>query len=266
MESLLTVFCKRNEEFYNLQEFGKNINIFLKRLCIFQMYDVPLSQIRKREFFMKINNILSIFTPKDTKFIPLLQETAAILVEAGSLLEQFFKVSGKQQKEICEQIKVQETKADKTTGRIFKALNEIFITPFDREDIHELADNLDDVIDSINRSARKVIMYSPSELPKYTRKMAEIIQRGTVELANAIEGLSSLRQNDKKIRKSCKEIKNLEELADAVYEEGIIDLFHGNFKSIELFKLKEVLQEMEKAANKINHTSKVLKTIIVKYA
>ncbi|MDR0814388.1 MAG: DUF47 family protein [Bacteroidales bacterium] len=215
---------------------------------------------------MKINSILSFLTPKDTKFIPLLRDTAAILVEAGDLLDQFFRASGKQQKEICELIKVQESKADKTTGRIFKLLNEIFITPFDREDIHELANNMDDVMDSINRSAHKVIMYSPAELPKYTRKMAEIIQRGTVEIATAIEELASFRRNDRKIRKSCKEIKNLEELADTIYEEGIIDLFHGDFKTLELFKLKEVLQELEKAANKINQTGKVLKTIIVKYA
>jgi predicted phosphate transport protein (TIGR00153 family) len=215
---------------------------------------------------MKINNLLSFFTPRDTKFIPLLKETAIILVDAGVLMERFFQAADKQQKEISALIKEQESKADKTTGRIFKVLNESFITPFDREDINELANNLDDVMDSINRSVRKVITHSPDELPKYFKKMASIIRRGTDEIATAIDGLATLKQSDKNIRRSCKEIKKLEGQADELYEEGIIDLFHGNLKPIEIFKLKEILQEMEKAANKINQTGKALKTIIVKYA
>ncbi|MDR0713984.1 MAG: DUF47 family protein [Bacteroidales bacterium] len=215
---------------------------------------------------MKINNLLSFFTPRDSKFIPLLKETAAILVEAGVLMERFFYATDKQQKEIGGLIKEQESKADKTTGRIFKALNESFITPFDREDINELANYLDDVMDSINRSVRKVITHSPNDLPKYFKKMSGIIHRGTEEIASAVDGLASLKQSDKDIRRSCREIKKLEGQADELYEEGIIDLFHGNLKPIEIFKLKEILQEMEKAANKINQTGKILKTIIVKYA
>lgn len=215
---------------------------------------------------MKLNSILSIFTPKDAKFLPLLKETAAILVQASTQLEHFFAAPADQWKELATHIKAEEVKGDNTTGAIFKALNETFITPFDREDIHALADYMDDVIDVINRSAQKVLLYAPKHLPEYNRQMAALIRKGSEELQLAVDELVELRHNDKKIRQHCKEIKHIEEQADVVYEEGIISLFRGDFDAIELVKLKEIIQELEKAANKINNASKIIRTIIVKYA
>jgi uncharacterized protein Yka (UPF0111/DUF47 family) len=81
-----------------------------------------------------------------------------------------------------------------------------------------------------------------------------------------VNELTVVRRSDKKIRQHCKEVKHVEEQADVVYEEGIINLFRGGFDAIELVKLKEIIQELEKAANKINSAGKVIKTIIVKYA
>ena len=214
---------------------------------------------------MKANNLLSIFTPKDTKFFPLLKETSDILVDAAILLEQLY-VSGKRRRELCQQIKNEESKGDKVTGRIFKALNETFITPFDREDIHALADEMDDVIDTINRSAQKVLLYSPEYLPKITIRLTGIIRKGTEIIQAAMTELPNLKKNDQHIRKYCKEIKRLEETADDYYQDGIMTLFKEEKNIIELVKLKEIIQELEMSANKINKVGKVLKTILVKYS
>ncbi len=216
---------------------------------------------------MKINTILSVFTPKDATFLPLLQETAVFLVEAASLLERLFSTTEKEQrKEFISLIKAEEIKGDQTTGEIFKALNETFITPFDREDIHSLADYMDDVIDAINRSSQKVLLYCPESLPEYTLRLATLVKRGAEEIQKAVNELSALRHNDQNIREHCREIKCIEEQADVVYEEGITHLFQGKVDAVEVIKLKEIIQELEKSANKINNTGKVLKTIIVKYA
>ncbi|MDR1156383.1 MAG: DUF47 family protein [Bacteroidales bacterium] len=214
---------------------------------------------------MKINSIFSNFTPKDTKFIPLLKETASILVEASILLEMLY-TSGKRHKELCQQIKAEEIKGDKVTGRISKALNETFITPFDREDIHALADEMDNAIDCINRSAQKVLLYSPENIPKSTVKLAGIIRKAAECLQDAVNELPKLKKNDQQIRKCCKEIKKLEEAADDVYEDGIMILFKEEKSIIEVIKLKEMIQELEMSVNKINSIGKLLKTIIVKYA
>ncbi len=215
---------------------------------------------------MKLNSILSVFTPKDNKFLPLLKTTADILVDSSKLLEQFFSAPADQWKELATHIKAEEIKGDTITGAVFKALNETFITPFDREDIHELTDGMDDVIDVINRSSQKVLLYAPKSMPEYNKQMATLIRQGSEQLQKAVYELVEVRHNDKKIRVYCKEVKRIEEQADVVYEEGIINLFRGEFDAIELVKLKEIIQELEKAANKINNVSKIIKTIIVKYA
>ncbi len=214
---------------------------------------------------MKINSIFSSFTPKDTKFVPMLKETATILVEASVLLELLYS-SGKRRKELCQQIKAEELKGDKVTARISKALNETFITPFDREDIHALADEMDDAIDCINRSAQKVLLYSPENLPKSTVRLASITRKGAELVQEAINGLPKLKKNDQQVRKCCKEIKKLEETADDLYEDGIMALFKEEKSIVELIKLKEIIQELEMSVNKINSVGKVLKTIIIKYA
>lgn len=216
---------------------------------------------------MKINSILSMFSPKDLKFFPMLKETSGILVQSATLLRGLFASTDKDEIEkLCRLIKDEEVKGDKVTGRILKALNETFITPFDREDIDSLTDSMDDIIDGINRAAQKVLLYSPEKMPSCTVKLAGIIYKGVLEVQGAVEELENLKKTDVQFRQHYKEIKRLEEKADSLYEDGIIDLFKAEIKTVELIKLKEIIQELENAVNKINHTGKVLKTIFVKYA
>jgi predicted phosphate transport protein (TIGR00153 family) len=216
---------------------------------------------------MKINTILNIFTPKDVKFIPLLKELVSVMVKSSSLLHDLFAFTEKEQRiEMCKAIKAEEVRGDKISNRILKELNNTFITPFDREDINVLADKVEEVIDVINRVAQKVLLFSPDKLPPHTVHLAEIIKDGTLEIKGAVDGLENLKKNDETFRKHYKEIKKLEETADGIYEEGITSLFSKEKNTVELIKLKDITQELEKTANKINSTGKVLKTIFVKYA
>jgi len=216
---------------------------------------------------MNINSILSIFTPKDVKFFPLLREIAATSEKAAELLQELFASTNREQiVELSKSIKLEETNGDKATVKVFKLLNETFITPFDREDITMLTDSLDDVIDVINRVAQKVVLFCPETLPPATLEMTEVIKKGTAEIKLAVHELTYLRKSDKQIKAHTKEIKNLEEEADRIYEKGTSSLFKSDIRTIELIKLKEIIQELEKAANRINSVGKILKTIIVKYA
>jgi predicted phosphate transport protein (TIGR00153 family) len=216
---------------------------------------------------MKLNNILSVFTPKDVKFFPLLEELAAVMVQAGAKLHDLLAFTEADQRpELCKLIKQEEITGDKISARIVKELNNTFITPFDREDINALADKIEEVIDVVNRAAQKVLLYSPEHFTAPMIKMTEIIQSGTLEIQAAVAGLEHLKKSDAVFRKHYKEVKKLEEEADGVYEKGIMDLFRNETNTVELIKLKEIIQELEKAANKINTAGKVLKTIFVKYA
>ncbi|BEH00261.1 DUF47 domain-containing protein [Bacteroides sedimenti] len=219
---------------------------------------------------MKINTLLSMFAPKDVKFFPMLEETATILSQSATYLQELFACEDEAHKnELCRLIKAEEVKGDKVTGGIIHELNNTFITPFDREDVHALADAMDDVIDVINRCAQKVLLYQPKHFPEHSVKLVDIIKKGSDELLNAAYELSNIKKTDLRLRAHCKEIKRLEEEADVVYEEAIISLFKEasiSSNTVELIKLKEIIQELEKAANKINSTGKAIVTILVKYA
>ena len=216
---------------------------------------------------MKINAIMSVFAPKDVKFFPLLIEAADIVAKSATLLQDLFATSEPERMtELSRLIKTEETNGDKVTGKIFKTLNETFITPFDREDIALLSDGMDDVIDVINRIARKVMLFAPKALPTETLEMTVVIQKGAAEIKAAVNELPNVRKSDQQIRIHTKEIKRLEEEADSIYEKGMSNLFKSDIRPEELIKVKDVIQELEKAANKIYSVGKILKTIIVKYA
>ena len=216
---------------------------------------------------MKINSILSVFAPKDIQFYTLLDEIAAIADNSAGLLREIIESKDNERiKEICRLIKAEETKGDDVTRKIFKALNETFITPFDREDISSLTDTIDDVIDIINRVAQKVMLFAPETMPPATLEMAVVMSKCVAAMQKAIIELSNLKKTDKPIREHIKEIKGFEEEADRIYEKGTSELFRSDIRTIELIKLKEIINEMEKAANRINSVGKILKTIVVKYA
>ncbi len=216
---------------------------------------------------MKINTLFSVFTPKDAKFIPLLKELSEVMVQASIVIEEVFATADEEKrKELCHVIKVEEVKGDKISNRIFKALNETFITPFDREDIHELAETMDDVIDAINRTAQKVLMYTPTHLPETTVRLSGVVKKAAKTLQQAVEGLSNIKKNGKDISMYCKEVKCFEEEADMVYEEAIVSIFHDEMSPLEVLKLKEIIQDMEKSVDKMDTSGKVIKTILVKYS
>ena len=216
---------------------------------------------------MKINTILSIFAPKDIQFYALLNEIADIAEHSAMLLHELFETSDIERiNQLCHLIKTEESKGDNVTRKIFKSLNETFITPFDREDISDLTDTMDTVIDTINRVAQKVTLFSPETLLPATLEMAVIIKNEVMAMKKAVNELSNLKKSDKQIREYIREIKNFEEEADRTYEKGASGLFRSEMRTIEIIKLKEIIQEMEMAANRINSVGKILKTIVVKYA
>jgi len=168
--------------------------------------------------------------------------------------------------EYYKKIKEQEKKGDALSSRVFDELNSTFITPFDREDIHHLADKLDDVTDYINSSAKKIALYNPKQLPASALEIAKLIKEGAVSIGKAVDQLDVLKKNSKKIKEYCQELKVIENKADDVYENFLIDLFENQKDSIEVIKLKEIMSELEEATDAAEHVGKIIKTIIVKYA
>ena len=216
---------------------------------------------------MNINFILSIFTPKDKKFFLLFDNMVEAMRRATEAMGELFYCNDKNATpEICRRIKRAELDGDAATSQIHKALCSTFITPFDREDIDTLADKMDACIDAMNRVGQKIMLYSPSKRADFTIKMYEIISAGVAEVEAGIAALKVMKHSGEEIRKHYREIKRLEEAADAIYETSISEIFAEEKDTVELIKQKEILHELEKTVNRIDGVGKVFKSIFIKYA
>lgn len=213
------------------------------------------------------NSFFSKFTPKEPKFFPILKEMSDVMNTATDLMIEFIShYDHETAAEYYKKIKEQEKKGDALSNQIFDELNKTFITPFDREDINHLASKMDDVTDYINSCAKRMLLYNPTHMPESAIEMAKILKEGTLCISKAVDELDVLKKDAKHIIEYCKELHDMENRADDVYEHFIIDLFEREKNSIELIKLKEIMFELEKATDVAEYVGKIIKTIIVKYA
>jgi len=214
-----------------------------------------------------MNNLFDKFVPKEPKFFPILKEMAEVILVASDLIATCVQNSDYETAlEFYKKIKEQETKGDSLSAKIFDELNSTFITPFDREDIHHLADRLDDVTDYINSCAKRIVHYKPNKMPKEAYSLALLIKEGAIYISKAVDELVVMKKHTQKIKEYCVELHNIENRADDIYENFLIDLFENEKDPIEIIKLKEIMYELEKATDAAEYVGKIIKTIIVKYA
>ncbi len=219
---------------------------------------------------MGINRFIKFLLPKESKFLPLLRGQVDDIVQASELLVTFSSTPGHaERKQLYAEIKKIETHCDNLQVEILDELNNTFLTPFDREDIHALASQLDDVLDLINGSAKRVVLYQPQEMSPSLARLADYIRESAVCLQTAIYELDKVNKNPAVVKAQCRKLHELENAADDVYEEYIISLFSnhdGQRDAIELLKQVEIIQLYESATDKAYRVADILKTILVKYA
>lgn len=213
------------------------------------------------------NTLFNRLTPKEPKFYPLLRELANISVQAAEQLVACIKANNQDGAvAIHQKIKDLEHEGDQLTNKIFDELNTTFITPFDREDINSLANKLDDVTDDIYSCAKRILFYKPKQLPQAALDLAKMIYTATEWILKAVEELDILKKSPTKITQYCKELHEIENRADEVYQIFITNLFAEETDAIEIIKLKEIVNVLETTTDEADHVGKIIKTIIVKYA
>jgi uncharacterized protein Yka (UPF0111/DUF47 family) len=213
------------------------------------------------------NSFFSKFAPKEPKFFPLLRQMADITLTAAKLLVKSLEQSNHEKSvEYYKLIKEQEKAGDLVLSTTFDELNVSFITPFDREDINHLANELDNITDYINGSAKKIVLYRPKKMPESALTLAKYIQECGESVAILMQNLSSLRKNSTKIKENCELLRELENKADSTYEHFLIDLFNNEIDSKEIIKLTEIMGVLEKATDAADYVGKIVKNILVKYS
>lgn len=215
---------------------------------------------------MNFAGLLKYFIPKEKKFYAMFNQAAENTIEASAALEKLFNSTTlEERRTIGLSIKAIEKKGDEFTNQIFEVLNQSFITPFDREDINELTSKIDDVVDLIYGVSGKVEIYRLNQFSSFMKEMVALIHEGCLQIKIAVGGLDDFKHSSK-VLKSCKELNKLESRIDEYYHMAISSLFENEKDPIELIKQKEIIQNIEKIANKIEDVSDVVKTILVKYA
>lgn len=216
---------------------------------------------------MNIDTILKFFVPKDHSFYPLFEEDAKNLVKATELLIQLMSSSEYEDHErINKEIKEVEHKGDEITDKTYLQLNKSFITPFDREDIHELTAHIDDVVDSINGASRRVCMYKPKNLMPVYKVMAEMINLAAKEIEICIHCLNDAAANKAKITRSCEKVTEIEHKADDYYYVALAELFEKEKDPTELIKNNKILEILERCVDESEDVTDTIKAILIKMA
>ena len=161
---------------------------------------------------------------------------------------------------LAKQVKDAELAGDGLTREILVKLNSTFVTPFDREDIYRLTAALDDVVDAIEEAANRIVLYRLSELPTGVSAQVEVLSRMSELTADAMPRLRSM----KDLSGYWIEINRLENQADQVYRRLLAELFNGGNDAITVMKLKEVIEELEAAADAFEKVANTVESIAVK--
>jgi predicted phosphate transport protein (TIGR00153 family) len=200
--------------------------------------------------------------PREVKFFDLFDQQAQNIIKASQLLrEQVNNFADARAK--AHAIKEVEHQGDQITHEIVRKLNTTFITPIDREDIHDLATRLDDVLDFIEAVAERLVVYRIKETTSACRAMADVI----VQIALATDRtIKCLRTLDPGFHEHAVEVNRLENSADNLLRDSLAALFEENGDPIEVIKWKEIYETMETVTDRCEDVANVIEGIILKMA
>jgi hypothetical protein len=201
------------------------------------------------------------FRSKDKIFHNIFQEVAEKTHEAAGLLKTMLE-TGDHREEYASRIKDLEHQCDELTHELVRTLNSTFITPFDREDIHDLAVKLDDVVDLIDSTADRLVAFNVSRTGSEAAALTDVLLRQTVVIKRA---LGQLGKGDS-ILDRCIEIHTLENEGDQLFHQGLVKLFQREQNPIELLKQKEIIEKVERATDRCEDVANVLEAITLKNA
>jgi predicted phosphate transport protein (TIGR00153 family) len=203
--------------------------------------------------------------PREESYFDLFDEVAANLVEAArqllDMVEDFVDPEMK-----AKRLVEAEHEGDRLTHAIYSRLNSTFITPFDREDIHALAGQLDDVLDAIEAAADMLVLHKVTEPLDAVVEQARLIDRAAKATADGLRNLRRLRQEP--LRAYLITINELENEGDRLYRRARADLysFEGEHPARYVLMWKDIVEQLEEALDALEDVAHTVETVIIKHA
>lgn len=204
-----------------------------------------------------------IFSKEGRFFELLLRSAENVYASAAQLVE--LMTPEEPSHKIAKNIKDLEHKGDEFTHEIIRKLDQTFITPIDREDIHTLACVIDDVLDLIEAVADRMVLFKITRPTAAARELAQLIQSATKEICQGVALLGKAKDHEI-IYKHCVEIKRLEEEADHINREATAQLFEAEHDPITVIKWHEIYEFLEEAMDRSEDVANILESVVLKHA
>lgn len=201
------------------------------------------------------------FLPHDAGFFEYFEKLGALSHEACQELLAMT-ADGADMQARALRIREIEKQADRVHHHCADALHKTFITPFDRADIHTLANRIDDVIDGVDSAASRIILYELTEMRTEARQLAEVLVRATAAMMKALTGLRDMK-NAEEIKEHCIEVYKMENEGDTILRLALVRLFKEEDKPILVMKWKEIYERLEKASDRCESVASVIQGIVI---
>ena len=199
------------------------------------------------------------FRPVEATFYDQFAEQADHLVTGARILAEML-ADGADHASVAQRMRDAEHAADETTHAIIRKVNSTFITPFDREDIYSLASGLDDVMDHMDEVVDMILLYEVREMPTEVSGQVELLQRCADLTSAAMPNLRSMQS----LEEYFIEINRLENAGDKNHRRILTNIFGGDYKTIEVLKLKDIVEALEDAIDAFERVANTVEQIAVK--
>lgn len=205
--------------------------------------------------------------PREEKFFDLFEAGSEVICQGASLfkamVEDFSSPSENVQK-----IKDAERKADDITHETMRRLYRTFITPIDREDIHNMVTRMDDILDGIDAAAKRLVIFHVKDTRRLPllQELAGALLKGTEILVQAVGGLRNMKKAGDAILEACVRIHEVENESDEIMRTAFEELFNNNQDPLEVIKWKEIYELVEEATDRVEDVANIIEGIVIKNA
>ena len=205
------------------------------------------------------------FNPKEDKFYNMFVKSAKNVNEAAIILRENLDSLGDRNIDLNKTEKL-EVNGDELVRDIIRELNEAFITPIDREDIYAIVKKMDDILDLINSTMHRFIMFNINKCTTESQFLCDIIVQATGELVELMEELKLIGSKSNKINSKIEKINQLEDSADMLFRETVAELFKNEADPLVVMKWKEIYQILENTIDTCETVANIVEGVVIKNA
>jgi uncharacterized protein Yka (UPF0111/DUF47 family) len=213
----------------------------------------------RRGFFARL-----LPTTGGAQFFDLFEQHAARTREAAALLAGMIRDGVPAEKQ-AERVKHVEHMGDEITHAVIERLHQTFITPMDRDEIHNLISRMDDVLDLIYATSERLWLYRITTMEPEAKEFAGVLESAVEQMGGAVRGLRNLKDRAQLLA-HCTEVNRLENEGDRLLRGAVARLFHEGADPIHVIKWKEIYDNLENAIDRCEDVANVIEGVALEYS